>query len=257
MYEDAWARVMAEQERLAAGDPVRTARLDRLLTMRKTIEDEMQRLDIRTARWFDSGKGHDPYLSGFAMTAGPSEPVNRRAAIRLADDLFHDLLEATRYVRADTKRVIAEAAKIAAESTVVENTAQGAARDIMAKMLRERGIAAVRYANGARHGLAEYSEMVIRTKTALAFNRGTLDGAPDVQWWELFDGPDCGLSSHDDTTLANGLIVERGTVQSYPISHPRCRRAAGPRPDITSERAAKKAQAPREDREADAVHAVG
>jgi hypothetical protein len=228
------------------------------MELQAAVVDEMDRLDEIASEWV-AAHGSEPYLSGMRMTGRDLvfTRINRDAAQRLADDMFTDLLRATHYVRRDVKRFIGEAAKIAAESTVVDNTATQAGRELMRDLIDNRGIKAVRFVNGATHHIGDYSDMLIRTKTAVHFNLGAFDGAPEVEWWECWDGPDCGLSSHDDFTLANGMIAERQVAQSYPISHPRCRRAWGPRPDIVNKSQAKKEQAPRVDREADALHAVG
>jgi predicted ABC-type ATPase len=109
----------------------------------------------------------------------------------------------------------------------------------MRRVLETHGIHAVQYSNGAKHGLAEYSEMAMRTTTAKAYNSGTLGSTPDVGFYEIFDGPNCGLSFHEDPTLAMGLVVDKLTAETYLISHPNCRRSFGPRPDVTSAAQAK------------------
>lgn len=255
LYRDAWKRIVAEQEKLA-GNPLRTARIRRLNELRATVEKEMNRLDRRAGQFF-TRYGERPYLAGIATTRdGTFTAIHHESAKRLADDMFDDLLKATRYVRRDTKRFIQAAAKIAAQSTVTDNTAVGTGRDLMRKLIDEHGIKAVRYANGAQHPLGEYSQMVIRTKTALAFNEGTFDGAPEVDWWQCFDGPNCGLEFHDDGVLANELILPRDESRAHLISHPNCRRAWGPRPDIKSKTGAKKAQGTKASRKLAAEHSV-
>lgn len=258
LYQDAHARLVQEQERLLSGSPLRTARLRRLLELQEAVEREMDRLDRRTNRWFER-HGMEAYAAGFRAAAPDLSftLVHDDAARRLADDLFRDLLQATKYVRRDTKRFIQDAARIAAQSTVIDRTAPQAGRDMMRQLVRENGIKAVTYRNGAKHPLGEYSQMTIRTKTALAFNEGGFDSSPEVEWWECFDGPECGLTFHEDPTQANGLILPRDESRANPISHPNCRRSWGPRPDITSKTGAKKAQGTQAERKAAAEHAVG
>jgi hypothetical protein len=255
LYRDAWKRIVQEQESLA-GDPVRTARVRRLNELRATVERELNRLDRRAGQFF-ARYGERPYLAGVAQTTdGTFTAIHHESAKRLADDMFNDLLKATRYVRRDTKRFIAEAARIAARSTVLDNTAVGAGKQMMRKLIDEHGIKAVRYANGAQHPLGEYAQMTIRTKTAIAFNEGSFDGAPEVEWWQCFDGPNCGLEFHDDGVLANGLILPRDESRGFIISHPNCRRSWGPRPDITSKTGARKAQGTKASRKLAAEHSV-
>jgi hypothetical protein len=257
LYRDAHLRLKAEQDALV-GDPLRKARVSRLLDLQERVRREMDRLDRNAGRWIER-HGGETYASGFVAQPVDSTftLVHRESARRLADDMFDDLLSATRYVRNDVKRFIQEAARIAAQSTVVDNTAKQAGRDMMKDLVDNHGIRAVRYANGAQHPLGEYSQMTIRTKTALAFNQGGFDAAPKVEWWECFDGPNCGLTFHEDGEMANGLISDRLTARAWPISHPNCRRSWAARPDIDNKTQAGKEQATRAERLEAAQHAVG
>ena len=99
------------------------------------------------------------------------------------------------------------------------------------------------YKNGARVGLKQYGQMLARTKSAQAYNIGTLTQAEagGVTWYEILDGPFCGLTSHNDTTLANGLLVGKQDALAWPISHPNCRRSFAPRPDIKNRSEARRA----------------
>jgi hypothetical protein len=258
LYQDAHLRIVQEQQKLLSASPLRTARLRRLLELQEAVQREMDRLDRRTNRWFER-HGMEAYAAGFRHAAPDVSftLIHDDAARRLADDLFQDLLQATRYVRHDTKRFIRDAAKIAAQSTVIDNTAVQAGRDMMKDLVQNHGIKAVTYRNGAKHPLGEYSQMTIRTKTAIAFSEGAFDSSPGVEWWECFDGPECGLSFHEDPTQANGLIRTRDESRGLLISHPNCRRSWGPRPDVTSKTGALKAQGTRAERLAAARHAVG
>src|SRR5690606_7741166 len=104
----------------------------------------------------------------------------------------------------------------------------------LAADLAERAIHAVTYADGKRVGLTSYTDMLMRTRTAEAFQQGgfTQGRALGITWWEIMDGPTCGLSYHDDPTLADGMIVPTDMAERYPISHPNCVRVTTPRPDI-------------------------
>jgi hypothetical protein len=106
--------------------------------------------------------------------------------------------------------------------------------------MEDNRISAVVYADGARHGLADYTDMLLRTKSAEAFQRAGLGQGTQlgVGWWEVLDGPACGWSAHDDPLLANGLIVTTEQAEQYPLAHPRCRRCTTPRPDLQTAAAA-------------------
>ncbi|MFF3919455.1 hypothetical protein ACFYZB_39715 [Streptomyces sp. NPDC001852] len=51
---------------------------------------------------------------------------------------------------------------------------------------------------------------------------------------EVFDGADCGWTSHKDPDKAGGTLRAVEKAAQWPISHPRCRRAFGARPDVTA-----------------------
>lgn len=104
-------------------------------------------------------------------------------------------------------------------------------------------IGLVRYSDGSYRTVADHGDMLTRTRTSLAYNRGTLDlaTANGVGWVEVFDGPGCQLVTHNEGGIANGLILEVETASQYPLAHPRCQRSFRPRPDIDTARRAKKA----------------
>lgn len=161
------------------------------------------------------------------------------AVDRIAGDTFDDLLTATRYVEQSAKQIIRQAAKLNTSRKLTTGRTAIQAGNALARDLRASGIGVVTYRNGARHGVGEYARMVLRTKTAVAYNSGTLNfvHAAGVKVVEIFDGSDCGLSYHDDPTLANGLIVDTLTAATYVIAHPNCRRSFGARPDLTEKEA--------------------
>ena len=52
---------------------------------------------------------------------------------------------------------------------------------------------------------------------------------------EVFDGFDCGWTGHRDPDKANRSVRTVEEAAEWPISHPRCRRGFGPRPDLVAE----------------------
>lgn len=247
-YRNAWLRVLAEEQQLAA-DPIRFARKRRLAEVRARIEADMDDLDGLSRVWIQK-QLPQVYAMGAATgvaeaTGGTAEfvwtQINQEAVQRLATTIFHELLGATSHVRATTKQLIREVARDEALQSAIEGRTARQAADSMRKLLESKNIFAVRYADGSKHGLAEYSRMAMRTTTATAYNLGTLDGAASqgVKYWQVFDGPNCGWSAHDSGQLANGKIVTQDEARSFPISHPNCRRAFGARPDITTQKQAK------------------
>lgn len=179
--------------------------------------------------------------TALAMAAVPAfTQVDVDAITALAQDQMTDLLHATTGVRQDVKALIRELTRDhIRDKLYTGQTATQAAADL-SKALRARGVAAVVYADGRRVTMPTYAEMVVRTKTAEAFQEGGLNQGErlGVDWWEILDGPGCGWTSHDDPDEANGKIVPLETARQHPLSHPNCRRSSTPRPDITTAREA-------------------
>jgi hypothetical protein len=171
--------------------------------------------------------------------------IDRSVLAQLVDDTYRDVLDATRQMEATTKDLARRLVRDHARDKIVTGQTATAAAKLLERDLAGHGISAVTYRNGAEHGLAEYSEMVMRTKTAEAYQVGGFNQgrALGIEWWEILDNPSCGLDGHNDPTRANGLIVTTATAERFPISHPRCVRVTTPRPDITS---AEQARSPRQ-----------
>jgi len=100
-------------------------------------------------------------------------------------------------------------------------------------MAREQGLSVRQTANLIRDlpafGKAR-AETIARTELAIADNKGAVAryrqaGIKQVQVW---DGPECGWTSHDDVDHADGSIRDIDDFESYPVAHPRCVRSRGP-----------------------------
>jgi hypothetical protein len=78
--------------------------------------------------------------------------------------------------------------------------------------------------------------MVLRTKSAVAYNAGTVNAGREhgVVWYEVFDGPHCGWDRHDSGDLAIGKIIRATEALMVPLAHPNCRRSFGARPDLST-----------------------
>ena len=75
------------------------------------------------------------------------------------------------------------------------------------------------------------SETIARTETTAAQNRSNIAvcrANPLVQGLKVFDGDDCGWTSHDDPEKADGKVVTFDEADAYPYAHPRCLRAFAP-----------------------------
>lgn len=242
-YRSAWERVLAEQERVTS-DPRLWRQERRLREMSRSIGSVMDGLDSEMSDWVSQQfpKLYGAGLTDGAAAAGTSPAwsmIHQEAVEQLAYGVYNDLLSATTHVKDTTKDLIRILARQAGTTALIAGeTAQGAGRKL-AQELAKHSIAAIIYKDGSRHGLADYADMNLRTTTALGYNNGTLNAAPDVVFWECFDGPGCGWTFHEDTEQALGKIVTRDEALSWPISHPRCRRSFGPRPDMNKTASAK------------------
>jgi len=75
------------------------------------------------------------------------------------------------------------------------------------------------------------SETIARTETKTAQNQSTVlsyEANPVVVGITVFDGAECGWTSHDDPVEAAGRKVSFAEAREQPLSHPRCVRSFGP-----------------------------
>jgi len=247
-YTTAWSRLQAEEAAVLSSWPAlpRPARLRRLRALERTVAALMRSCD-ELAQRFAGEELPRAYALGVAHAGvGQSSftAVDVDAVNVVARNTYSDLLAATAYVRSDTKALIRTLVREhLADKLIRGETAVQAGRDLAAA-LADRGIAAVTYANGARHGLADYADMAVRTTSAQAYNGGllaSLSGA-GVGFVEVADGFGCGTASHDDPSKAAGAIWTLQEAAAYPIGHPRCARSFLPRPEITTAAAAARAE---------------
>lgn len=183
-----------------------------------------------------------------AGTVATFSAVDVAAVARVAQDTMGELLRATAGVSEMSKLTVRTLTGAHLRDAVVTGRTAQAAAVKLAADLRSVGamsadsLTAVTYANGRAVPMTQYAEMVMRTKTAQVYQEGGFVQGRQlgVKWWEIMDGPDCGLSYHEDPTLADGLIVDTDTAERFPISHPNCRRVTTPRLDLeTADDAAK------------------
>ncbi len=248
------AQAEIEQRTLAAAtDPATTSRRRRLIELRRSVDAELAALEADTAGWL---QGNLPPI--YELGAGQAgvnvftwSQIHVDAVQRLAADTFDDVLVATANVRADAKSWVRAAARRQTALSLIEGrTAQQAAREFTragageAVDLLGGPIGVIRYADGSYRTLADYADMLLRTKTAQCFNAGTLNqlhGA-GVSFVEVLDGADCGWSSHDDGDKANGTVRSVDDANQHSLSHPRCRRSFIGRPDVTTKTQAANAE---------------
>lgn len=160
--------------------------------------------------------------------------VDLDAIATLSSDTYADVLEATRHVGITTKRLVRDLARERIADKLVTGQTPAEAARLLRRDFEQRGITAIVYKDGSQHGLADYTDMLVRTKSAEAGQFGGFGQARTIgiEFMEILDGPGCGLASHQDPRKANGLILPLAEAEQFPLSHPRCRRTTSARPDV-------------------------
>ncbi|MGW1799213.1 hypothetical protein ACWCQN_25395 [Streptomyces sp. NPDC001984] len=248
LVEDAWQRLAAEQAAAIAaiGDNGRSRMVaDRLAHFQAAIVDFQWRVDTE-ARAFVARQLPHLYEKGARAAARAAGGhfswtlIHREALQSLASDSYADFLrrsEEEQRMAAQFYRAVRDAARrevplLASGHT----TALQAAKALANRLAAEHQLAYVIYRNGARMPVQAWAESATLAKSAVAYNAGTLNRAREagVQFMEVFDGADCGWTSHKDTDKPNGTLRSVEDAAAWPISHPRCRRAFGPRPEVVA-----------------------
>lgn len=250
----AWQRVEVQRERVlrSTEEGAKARALARLAEFQAAVEDYQRQVETLAAEYVRVVVGE--YAAGAAAGAAAVGISNtwtmadRNALASLASDSYGDLLR-----RSQDAGQTAERFARAVRSTAGEfipggasgQTLQQAGRD-WRKALEERyRVSSVVYADGSMRSIRDYTDMAVRTKGRVAYNAGALARFADagVEYVEVYDGPDCGWTQHDDPDRAHGSIRSAAEAAEYAIAHPRCRRSFGPRPDVTTERERREARA--------------
>lgn len=232
VYDDAHEALIAEW-RAAALEERRVRQTARLRDLLDTHEATMESLTATSRTWWSvevpvlhaAGAAYSAEVVGSAFTW--TQP-HVAAVEEFAARTWADIAEGLRDVTAETRQAIRREIASATRSALLESrTAVQAGRDV-AKAAAREGLWSVEYRNGARHTIRDYADSVVRTTTAEAYNRGSVTQArgDGYEYVEVFDGADCGWTSHQDPEKANGMIVAIDDVVY--LSHPRCRRALVP-----------------------------
>lgn len=245
---------IARQLAAIANEDRQAAKVRRLRQLARSVEQQMAGLQADSKVWLEQ-RFPDVYALGGQASAPVLGEDFQWAAIHLealqalASEAWQDILSATQFVTDETKKwVRSEARKQTTLSLTAGRTAQQAAREFVTaaagEVAQSSPVGLIRYADGSYRRVADYADMLLRTTTARAFNAGTLNqlGRFGVGFVEVFDGSACGWTEHDDGDKANGKVVTIQDANLHPLSHPRCRRSFGGRPDVTSTTQASTAQ---------------
>lgn len=231
----------------------------KLRQFQKAVEQAMGSLDAAARAWIQENlpglysasvvaTNQQLVAAGVEIAGGATAfrwtPTHQQAITALANELYEDLLGATAHVSQTTKQLVRKLTKESGVQGIRDISHRQATGRQLRKTLERNAVSAVIYRNGSRHGLAEYSQMAIRTTTGIAMNQATINAASDhdVAWFQCIDGPGCGWTSHGDGITASGKIVTAKEAKAHPLSHPNCRRTFGPRPDLATQAQAEQAE---------------
>ncbi|MEU4615237.1 hypothetical protein [Streptomyces umbrinus] len=130
---------------------------------------------------------------------------HRDALQSLAADSYTDFLRHSREAERMANpfyRAAREAARREVPLLVAGNmTAKQAANNLAARLAAQHNLPRVVYRNGARLPVRAWAETAALAKSAVAYNAGTLNRSRQagVTMVEVFDGLDCGWTTHQDT----------------------------------------------------------
>jgi hypothetical protein len=246
VLEDAWQRLADKQQEVITSIVARRRLPYVLATLegfKAAISDFRARVD-EEARAFITRQLPYVYERGMAAAAraigDAAAPVwtqiHADALQSLAADSYADFLrrsqEAQRMAEQWYRKARAAARREVPLLAAGNSTALQAARQL-ADELASQSLTYVVYRNGARVPVRAWAEAATLAKSAVAYNAGTLNKTREagVGWVEVFDGSDCGWTSHRDPDKANRTVRTVEEAAEWPIAHPRCQRAFGPRPD--------------------------
>lgn len=247
VLEDAWQRLADYQAAVLAaiGDNGRSRMVaDRIAQFQAAITDFQQRVDAE-ARAFVAQQLPHLYEQGARAAAERVGGhfswtlIHTEALQSLASDSYADFLRRSEEEQR-MAQVFYRAVRDAARREVPllasgHTTALQAAKALADRLATEHQLTYVIYRNGSRMPVRAWAEAATLAKSAVAYNAGTLNRAREagVRYMEVFDGAGCGWTSHQDPDKAGGTVRTVEEAADWPISHPRCRRAFGPRPDFS------------------------
>lgn len=244
-YERA-GKMLDDELKAIAEDDNQLRRRARLKELQAEVERLKEQLDAQVQSWTQT-ELRTVYELGATVSSkiaevGFSWTQTHEAALRVvARSTNRNMLKATTHMTDDVKRLVRASSK---ETTLMKlltgQTAVQAGRELRGELTKNK-VSAIIYKNGARHSIAEYSAMVLRTNTAIAYNKGTLLESKQhgMKYAIAYDGPGCCLGpGHDSGPSANNLIIAIGQAMQNLIAHPNCRRSWQPLPDIKSNKQA-------------------
>lgn len=245
-FDRAEKQLGAELERISrilAVDPdstkqYRDAQIRGLRTRLATTRAELQGhatlfAEESMARIYADGMTRADRMIGAAGVGGIGQAsftqIHREAVEVMALDAYNDLAAATDYMDAQAKRVIREATKARTLVGAAAGTGVGQdARALVSDFARD-GVTGFTDRAGRRWKISTYAEMVVRTKSAHAYNTGTILRTEETgtRAMRIVDGE---RSGHAECLAYNRRICSTGWALDHPIEHPNCVRGFAPEP---------------------------
>lgn len=243
IYAQAFERLQVEEGRLL--DPANWRKLERLRASQARIVREISTLDRQSQAWVAAEfpgiwRAGGTEFSSLMRDAGVASRFEwtqtHTAGLRaISGDSLKYLLDANANVTDRTRELVRTVVHDETVRKILDGqTPDHEARRIVNELRDTHGITSITTRSGSTMRIDSYAEMVARTQSALAYNSGALTQAVEdrIQWVEVFDGNGCGWSFHLDGDQANGSVRTVEDAAEFPLAHPRCQRAFGPRPDL-------------------------
>lgn len=219
----------ARQQSLAiAGNP-RFYRGGRLEDIERGLIQELESLTGETRHWYESvfpeifrrGAQEGRAKSGggggrYRLTVDDQNVISQ-----MADEGANDHAIANEFAKRDVHRMMDDL-KVGRDDP-----------KSLTRLVHREGVRGMRYSDGRRFQIATYNDMALTARSEVAFNVGTITAAQRQGFtaFRISDGPDCGLSAHNDPQRADGLVVHSEDALEWPLSHPYCQRRFTPEKD--------------------------
>lgn len=155
--------------------------------------------------------------------------IHRQAVELLAADTFDDLARASAFLDDSARRTIREASKLRTTAGAIRGSSVGRDTTALARELARSGVSGFTDAVGRQWRLSTYAEMVVRTKSAQAYNVGTALRTEETGTTalEILDGE---RSRHEECLAYSGDTCSPLWSIQNPIQHPNCVRSFSPLP---------------------------
>lgn len=211
----------------------RRALLTRLAEIQASLRgDALVFAEESVARIYGEGMIRaDSILSGAGANIGARSftQVHRAAVEILALDTFDDLARSIEYLEPQTARIIREATKARTTVGALTGASVDTDRRALTRELTRRGVTGFVDAAGRNWRISTYAEMVVRTKSANAYNIGTTLRAHETGT-DAFRIADGERSRHDECLRYSGTTCDARWSIANPVEHPNCVRSFGPLP---------------------------